>query len=487
MCISLYTTRVVLNTLGITDYGIYNVVCGFVALFSFLNTSMSNGIQRFYNFEAGKNGIDAVTKVYQTSLLIQLLLVVFILLVIEPLGVWYINNKMVIPAERIIAANWVFQCSLLSLALLVMQVPFSAAIMAHERIDYFATVGIIDAILKLAIIIILPFLGYDKLIVYGLLVLFVSVINVLLYSVYALKRFSELKTKIVLHKELFGSIFKFTGWNLVEMFAWTTQGQGVNMVLNLFCGPIVNAAQGVANQVNSALNSFCTNLSVAFRPQLVQSYAEGNYTRALKMSYIMSKTMFGMMCIMIFPLIAELPNILSLWIGTNVPDYTISFTTLILLSMLPRNLTTALSQIVHATGKMKTYQIGSAMIVLLVLPISYFLLHIGLEPYYIYIANILIYILLLIVDLILLHRVFLFSYTEYVKEVALPCVSILITVPIVPFCISHFSDPSMWRLILNVVVSIVVSLILIYYLLLNNEEKSFFTNTLKAKFKTRII
>ena len=243
MLISLYTTRVILNVLGVVDFGIYNVVCGFVSLFSFLNTTMSNGIQRFYNYEAGKNGIDSVTKVYQTAFLIQLMLVLLILIIIEPLGIWYINNKMVIPEDRLFAANWVFQFSLLSLIFLVMQVPFSAAVMAHEKMDYYASVGILDAFLKLLIVIILPYWGGSaNLIIYGLLIFCVSVINLLLYSVYALKNFKELKLSKIFHKDLFKSIFKFTGWNLVEMFAWTTQGQGVNMVINLFCGPVVNAA-----------------------------------------------------------------------------------------------------------------------------------------------------------------------------------------------------------------------------------------------------
>ena len=209
MLISLYTTRVVLNVLGVEDFGIYNVVCGFVALFSFINTTMSNGIQRFYNYEAGKNGIESVTSVFQTAFTIQIILILIILLIIEPVGIWYINHKMVIPIERLPAANWVFQFSLLSLALLVMQVPFSAAVMAHERMDYYASVGIIDAILKLGIVLILPYLKGDSLIIYGLLIFFVSVINLFLYSIYAIHNFKELKLSRIFHKDLFKSIFSF--------------------------------------------------------------------------------------------------------------------------------------------------------------------------------------------------------------------------------------------------------------------------------------
>lgn len=482
MFISLYTTRVVLNVLGIVDFGIYNVVCGFVALFSFLNTTMSNGIQRFYNYEAGKNGIEAVTRVYQTAILIQLLLTLLILLIIEPFGIWYINNVMVIPDDRIFAANWVFQFSLLSLVFLVLQVPFSAAVMAHEKMDYYATVGILDAFLKLGIVFVLPYIRSDSLIVYGLLVFMVSILNFLLYSIYALKNFSELKLAKVYHKDLFKNIFKFTGWNLVEMFAWTTQGQGVNMVMNFFCGPVANAAQGIASNISSAINSFCSNLSVAFRPQLVQSYAAGNYARTTNMMFTMSKAMFVMMTMMVIPLSLEMNFVLKIWLGDVIPEYTLQFAILVLLSMLPRNMTMALSQVVHASGKMKNYQLGSAIIILLVLPISYILLKLSYSPVYIYICNIIIFILLWIVDLYLLRKIFSFSMKKYFNKVAIPCILIMIISAVFPYVVHQFMSESFLRLIIVSVVAIIAIVIISYIILLNNKEKELLIGMLRKKF-----
>lgn len=482
MFISLYTTRVVLNVLGVVDFGIYNVVCGFVALFSFLNTTMSNGIQRFYNYEAGKNGIKAVTRVYQTAILIQLLLALLILLIIEPFGIWYINNVMVIPDDRIFAANWVFQFSLLSLVFLVLQVPFSAAVMAHEKMDYYATVGVLDAFLKLGIVLVLPYIRSDSLIVYGLLVFIVSILNFLLYSIYALKNFCELKLAKVYHKDLFKNIFKFTGWNLVEMFAWTTQGQGVNMVMNFFCGPVANAAQGIASNISSAINSFCSNLSVAFRPQLVQSYAAGNYARTTNMMFTMSKAMFVMMTMMVIPLSLEMNFILKIWLGDVIPEYTLQFAILVLLSMLPRNMTMALSQVVHASGKMKNYQLGSAIVILLVLPISYILLKLGYSPIYIYICNIIIFILLWIVDLYLLRKIFSFSMKKYLKIVAIPCILIMLISAVFPYVVHQFMSESFLRLAVVSVVAIVAVVIISYIILLDDKEKELFTGILKNKF-----
>lgn len=481
MFISLYTARVVLNVLGVVDFGIYNVVCGFVALFSFLNASMSNGIQRFYNYEAGKNGIDAVTKVYQTAILIQLLLVLLILLVIEPLGIWYINNIMVIPDDRLTAANWVFQFSLFSLVFLVLQVPFSAAIMAHEKMDYYATVGILDAFLKLGIVLILPYLRANSLIVYGLLVLIVSILNFLLYSVYALKKFNELKLAKVYHRALFKDIFKFSGWNIVEMFAWTTQGQGVNMVMNFFCGPIVNAAQGIASNINSAVNSFCSNLVVAFRPQLVHSYAEGNYNRTINMMFTMSKAMFIMTTMMILPLFFEMNFILSVWLGKVVPQYTLEFASLVLFSMLPRNLTMALSQVVHASGKMKVYQLSSAIVISLVLPISYILMKMGYSPVYIYICNIFISILLWIVDLCLLRRIFEFSMKNYFKKVIVPCALTFILSAFFPYVVHKFMLEGIYRFVAVLIVSITTVVMSSYFFILNRKEKDIITKMLEMK------
>ena len=481
MFISLYTTRVVLNVLGVIDYGIYNVVCGFVALFSFLNTTMSNGIQRFYNYEAGKGGIESITRVYQTALLIQILLVILLLVILEPLGLWYINNKMVIPSDRLYAANWVFQFSLLSLAFLVLQVPFSAAVMAHEKMNYYATVGIIDAILKLVIVLILPYLSGDSLIVYGFLIFLVSVLNLLLYAIYALKNFKELKLSKVFHKDLFISIFKFTGWNLVEMFAWTTQGQGVNIILNYFCGPVVNAAQGIASQVSSAINSFCSNLSVAFRPQLIHSYAEKNYNRTTSMMFTMSKAMFAMMTMMIVPIILEMESIFHIWLGNNIPDYTIQFSTLILISMLPRNMIMALSQVIHASGQMKNYQLGSALVILLILPISFVLLKSSKEPTDIYIINIFVFILLWIVDVILLRRVYVFSLWNYVLKVVLPCAITLILTSIVPIGCTYLMNDSIWRFIVVLTSSIISCSIISFYILLSREERRKIVNTIISK------
>ena len=472
LVVSIYTTRVVLKTLGVEDFGIYNVVCGFVSMFAFFNTTMSNGIQRFYNYEAGRGSEADVTKVFRSAVLIQVSIAIIILCLLELIGIWYINNKMVIPEERLFAANWVFQFSALSLILLILQIPYSAAIIAHEHMDYYAVVSMLDVVLKLIIVLILPFFPGDKLVFYGTLSLIVSGLNFLANFIYAKLRFTELKFKFVFYKEQFKSILSFTGWNLIEMFAWMTQGQGVNMVINLFFGPVINAARGIAMQVQNAVQSFCTNLVTAFRPQIIQSYAQEEYVRTKKMMYSLSKIMFLFYFLISMPLVAEMDFVLNLWLDGEVPNYTAAFAILMILSMYPRNFVAAFSQVIHASGIMKKYQLWSAAIIAGVLPFSYIALKMGYPPTSVYWVNLMFCVILFVVCLKLLQDIFPFRTSEYMKEVLLPCVLVATMVVIVLFVAKSFFHEGWLRLILICIVSTIATLAGSYLWALNKQEKS---------------
>lgn len=445
--VSVYTTRVVLNALGVEDYGVYNVVCGFVAMFGFLNTSLSNGIQRFYNYEYGKGGSTNVTRVFQTAILIQVVLAIIVAILVESIGIWYINNKMVIPEDRLFAANWVFQFSVISLLFLILQIPYSAAILAHEKMDYYAFVSILDAILKLLIVVALPYLSGDKLIIYGVLQVIVSIINFGLYFVYSKRHFRELIIKRIFHKDLFLSIFKFSGWNVFATFAWMTQGQGVNMVINLFFGTVVNAARGVSGQIQSAIQGFCENLVVAFRPQLVQSYAQGNLKRTERMMYSMSKVMFILFLLMSLPVCFEINYILKLWLGEAIPEYTAGFTILTLVSMFPRNFTMAFAQVVHATGKLAMFQITTAVIVLLTLPCTYLALALGCDAMSVYWVNLAMCIVLYIACIYALKVSFPIQVLDYARKVLLPCILMAVCTVAIVWIPYHYMESSFFRVV----------------------------------------
>ena len=270
LLVSLYSTRAILNALGVVDYGIYNVVAGFVSMFAFLNSSMTNTVQRFFNYEIGFSDKGNLNKVYITSIQIQVILGVLTFVLLEFIGMWYIKTKMVIPLERLTAAVYVFQFSVLSLFLLILQIPFAAAVIAHEKMEFYAVVSMTDAVLKLIIAIVLPFISYDRLIYYGALMLLISLIDISLYYFYAKKCFREIAYKHSYHKDLFKKMISFSGWNVLDSFAYTMQGQGLNMLMNAFYGPVVNAARGVAYQIQAALSGFTENIAVAFKPQLVE-------------------------------------------------------------------------------------------------------------------------------------------------------------------------------------------------------------------------
>lgn len=440
MIVNLYTTRVVLEVLGVSDYGIYNVVCGFVTMFGVLNTSMSNGVQRFYNYELGKNGGSALLTVYNTSILIQMALAVLLIVLLETFGLWYLNTKMEIPADRIVAANYIFQFSIISLVFVILQVPYSAAIIAYERMDFYAIVSVLDVIIKLLAAIIIPHLYGDRLITYGLLLSSVGLLNFVLYYGYCKRTFPHLKFKRKFDKQLFRTMFSFSGWNLFGTFAYMMKGQGVNVLLNTFFGTVVNAANGVATQVSSAIQTFASNLVLAFKPQLTQSYAAGEYKRVASLMFSMSKISFMLVCIIAIPIMVDLDYVLKLWLGNNVPDHTTTFTRLVIITMMISVLNTPLTQVIHATGKMRKYQLTTSFIICSILPISWLALKMGYGANSVFYVGIIITLINQIACVFVLKKVFDFSLGRYVREVVLFCCSICI-LPILTsfFLFDHLS------------------------------------------------
>lgn len=471
LVVSLFSTRIILQALGDEDYGIYNVVSGFVTMFAFLNTSMSNGVQRFYNFSIERKNECSITEVYNTSLQIQAILAVVLLVLLETVGMWYMYNKMVIPVERFNSALWVFQFSVLSLLVIVMQIPYSAAIMAYERMDYYAYVSIFDVLAKLGIAYAIKYSDSDRLLLYGLLNLFVTVIGFTLYFVYAKRQFNELKTVFRIKKDLFKPMLSFSGWNVFGSFAYMLKSQGLNMLLNVFFGPVVNAARGVSNMVMSAIQGFQNNIVVAFRPQLVQSYASGDFRRVEKLFFSLSKVSFVLLSLLSIPVIAEIDYILKLWLGSDVPDYTIPFTILVLVNMVISSLNTPVSQVVHATGLMKNYQIGTSLIICSIVPIAWIFLKLGYNATIVYWISLLFTIVNQIICNLLLKKVFDYSLMSYLRSVIFPCLIFVMLAPLLPFLLRSILPCSFVRLVIVSICSVVSSLTIAYLSVLDKSEK----------------
>lgn len=479
--VSLITTRIVLNALGVVDYGIFNVVAGFVSMFAFLNTSMSNGVQRFYNFQLGTNDKSSVIEVYNTALQIQGLLAIIILILLETVGVWYMYTQMVIPMERMDAAMWVFQFSVFSMLFVIMQIPYSAAVMAYERMEYYAYVSIFDVVAKFIIAYSLMTTTTDRLFLYALLNFLVSIISFLLYLIYSKIHFKHLRLRFKYNKLYFRPMLSFSGWNIFGSFAYMIKGQGLNMLLNVFFGPIVNAARGVSNMIMSAIQGFQGNVVVAFRPQLVKSYSAGDYTRVKKLFYSLSKISYLMLAMLSIPIIMELDYILTLWLGDVVPEYTKSFTILVLVNMVISSLNTPVSQVVHATGRMKHYQLATSIVVCSILPISWIFLKIGCNPNSVYIISLLMTIVNQIVCNIYLKKMFPYSLFDYLREVIFPCGIYTLLAPLIPLIVVLLLPQSFARLLLVGILSIASSCAITYLVVLNNSEKVLIKNFIKRK------
>ncbi len=483
LIVSLYTTRVVLKALGVVDYGINNVVGGFVSMFAFLNTSMSNGIQRFYNFKRGNEGDASITKVYNTALLIQGALAVIIFFLLETVGLWYLNTKMVIPPERMETARWIYQFSVASLVLVVMQVPYSASIMAHERMSYYAYVSIIEVVLKLLFALWLPLAKSDKLFIYGSYSLGIGILNFLLFFIYSKINFRYIRLEKQFDRVLFKEMISFSGWNVFGTFSYMLKNQGLNVLLNAFFGPIVNAARGVSSMIGNAIQGFQSNIVISFRPQIVQSYAEGNTDRVRRLMYSLSKISYLMLFMLSMPVIIELPFILDIWLGDVVPSYAMSFTVLILLIMLLSSFNTPLSQVVHATGKMKNYQIGTSVIMCAILPVSWIALKLGGNPNVVYIVSLIMTIINQIVCLVLLKKVFPYQIREYLKEVIIPCFLVTVFSVIAPLVLHFVISQSFIRLLFVSAASVSCVALLSYYLVFNDSEKTIITGFIKRFIK----
>ena len=469
MLINLYATRAVLAAIGVEDYGIYNVVCGFVAMFGFLNTSMTNGIQRFYNYELGRGGDSAMTKVYNVGLAIQGLVAIVLLVLLLTVGYWYLDAEMVIPESREGAANWIYLFSVISLVLLVMQAPYSAAVIAYEKMDYYAVVSILGSVVTLGVVLALKYVGGDRLITYGFMLMMVQILNFVLYFGYCKFHFANLKLQRGFNKSLFKEMFVFSGWNIFGSFAFMLRSQGVNVLLNLFFGPIINAANGIASQVSSAIQAFSLNIMFAFQPQLVQSYASSDYSRTERLMLSMTSVSYILYCILAIPIVVEVQYILNIWLGGNVPEHTIAFTILTVVIMGLGLFHTSITQVFFATGKLKVFQIVTGVIVCSILPISWLCLKRGLSPESVYVVTIAVFAVNYLVCLLLLHKEFRFNFKRYAVTLA-KCVAVTIVAFYAARCVYGAMATSFVRL---ACVTLSSSVVLVggYYFTLGRSEK----------------
>lgn len=480
MIVSLYTVRVVLNTLGAEDYGIYNVVAGVVTMFSFLSNSMATASQRYFSFALGQNDSESLKKYFSMSFTIYCLIALVVLILAETVGLWFVTQKLIIPSERQNAAFWIYQASIFSMICTILTAPFMASIIAHEDMNIYAYVSIIEVVLKLGIVFLLPLFAIDKLIFYGVLMAGVVFINTAIYRTICVKKYVECKFSFLWEKSLFKELVSYTGWNMFGSAVGVFKNQIVNIILNQFFNPVVNAARGIATQVNSAVNSFAQNFSTAVRPQIIKSYASGEKEKMLQLMFRSCKATFLLMYVFALPLILEMPYVLKLWLK-NVPEYAVLFTILALIDALIDTISYPIMAAAQATGKIKIYQSVVGGVLLLNAPITFVVFKLGANPYSVFIVSIVITFVAFIVRLCILKRLIDFSFWKYIFKVFLPVVCCAGVALVIPYFVKNLMQDNFLRLCVTVIVSVICVGLSGYFVALSKDEKRWIVGIVKSK------
>ena len=471
MLVAFYTSRILLSILGVDDYGIYNVVGGVVAIFAFLNGALGGATSRFITFDLGRKDPENLSKTFSAALVCHLFIGVIIVSLAEILGLYLFNYKMIIPESSKNAALWVFHFSVASTFLTMTQIPYNACIIAHERMNAFAYIGIMDTLLRLGIVLILKFFfDSNRLFLYGLLILVLTFVITACYRIYCLRNFSECKLRFTFDKERTKTLFAYAGWDFIGSFSAVAQGQGLNVLLNTFFGPAVNAARAISVQVNGAVGQFSNNFMMAVRPQIIKAYANNKIEEMMNLVYLSAKYGFIMVLFIVLPLMMETNYVLKVWLK-DVPAFASSFCKILLLVSLINVWRNPFIVSLHATGNIRLANLICGTILVSTLPISYVLLKMGAEPTSVFWATLIITGIVLVIDLINLKRFLPISLIRHFEQVVFPCMSISAVVGLTLFFMQKVMLESACRLFWVACVSSIELCLMSYLFVLDKDSR----------------
>ena len=434
MLVSLYTSRVILQTLGVEDYGVYNVVGGVISMFTFLNGAMSSATSRYITFEIGKGNMEQLKKVFSTSLQIHAIIALLIVILGETVGLWFLMNELVIPDGRMDAAMWVYQCSVVTAVVTIMSVPYNADIIAHEKMAAFAYISVLEIILKLAIVYLLVVLPFDKLKVYAVLVLMVGLLIRCIYTCYCHKHFEESHYIHRIDKPLLKEMSSFAGWSFWGNLAAILYSQGLNMMLNIFFGPVVNAARGIASQIQGVVQQFVSNFQMALNPQITKTYASGELDKMHSLMFRSARFSFMLLFFLSLPIMLETNYILTLWLGI-VPENTVIFARIIIAISLIYTIANPCVIANQATGKVKVYQAVVGGLLLLILPISYIVLKMGAPAHSVFIVHFCVESVAQFARMYMLRNMIDLPLWSYVKNIYLPIMGVVLLSIVLPLLV----------------------------------------------------
>lgn len=481
MGVSLYTSRIILKALGIEDFGIYNVVGGIVTMFSFINGSLGGATSRYITFELGKKNYERLNKVFNVAFLIHIAIGILIIILAETVGLWFLYEKMSIPANRINAAFWVYQISILTCFFSITQVPYNATIIAHENMKIYALVGIVEVTCKLLIVYLLYLSPLDKLIFYAIMLCLLQVSIMAFYRFYCIRKYKESAFRVYNDKGLYREMFSYAGADLIGNISVLAQGQGLNLLLNVFFGPVVNAARGIAYQVQGAVTQFSTNFMIAVKPQIIKSYAEGNIDEMMTLVKNSSCFSFYLMWIISLPIMLETNYILSLWLG-KYPDNTVTFLKLVLLLCLIQTLKTPRTTVFHATGHLKLTNMVVGSILCAAFPLAYVFLKFGMAPESVFWAANISMAVSEIASVIILRRYINYSIGAYLLQTHGRCMLVAFVSSIIPvYLFDKFLDPSFMRLITTCLLTTSMILFTVATIGINREMRIKIQNIIYSK------
>lgn len=468
--VSIYTSRVVLQSLGVVDFGIYNVVGGVVAFLGILNSSISAATQRYLNYDLGANDSIRLKKDFSASFNIYAIISIVVIVIGETLGLWFVNACLNIPDERMFAANVVYQFSLFTCVVSLLTSSYNAAVIAHERMDFFAWISITEVFLKLGATYLVMITAYDNLIIYAALIFIVMLGVGIAIVLFSRMQFSECRIQFFYDKEIYGNLASYSGWNLFGTGAGLAMGQGVNILLNIFFGPIVNAARGIAFQVSNAINQFFFNFYTAVRPQIIKYYAEGNYDEMYLLVTRSARFAFYLSIVVSVPIFIEMPYIIQLWLGQS-PDYVVVFTRLTVICCLIDCLSNPVITACLASDKIRNYQIAVSFINFMTLPLAYVAIELSNKPESVFVVAIIVAVAALVGRLFFAQKLVGLKMSHYASQVLLRILPIVVLHPIVPYIISLNISVGWQRLLITTCASLIIGFILVLLIGVNHNER----------------
>ena len=478
MVIGLYTSRVVLRVLGIVDCGIYGVVGGIVPMFAFINSSMAASTQRFLTFEIGKGVEGRVKQVFNSAVLIHAIIAFLVFVVAETVGLWFLETQMIIPEERMEAARWVYQFTVLYSVVSIMYVPYNALIIAYERMSVFAYISVTEAVLKLLVLYLVLAFDADRLVTYALLMLVLQLMILLAYFVYSKRNFKDARLELYFNRPLLNEMTSFAGWSLYGNVAFVMFSQGLNILLNVFFGAVVNAARGFAVQVQSAVQMFVGGFQTALNPQIVKYFAEGNLKQMHELVFSSSRFSFYLLFVLSLPVILEAEALLTLWL-VDVPPYTVTFVQIMLCIMLVDSMANPLITAANATGNIEKYQKTIGGLLLLILPLSYVALKLGGAPWAVFVVHLIVAMVAQTVRLFIIRPMINLSIREYLTKVMLDVAMVLLFSLPLPLIVKYFMPKGVWSALVVIAVSVVSTTAVVFLLGLGKEEKKFILSKIR--------